>query len=101
MPNQEKNSEENQQLAGLSNEVRRLRELLEKLRLQQYVQVLLNIRRIAWVSFLSGIFSGLGTVIGATLVLTLLVYILSRLEVLPHIGKFIAEIVKIVKQQKP
>ena len=101
MPNQKKEPEENQQLTGLTNEVRKLRELLEKLRLQQYVQTLLNTRRIAWVSFLSGIFSGLGTVIGATLVLAFLIFILSRLELVPYIGKFIAEIVKIVKQQKP
>ena len=101
MVDQERKSEENQQLTGLTSEVRKLRELLENLRLQQYIRALLNTRRIAWMSFLSGILSGLGAVIGATVVLTLLVYILSRLEVLPHIGKFIAEIVKIVKQQKP
>lgn len=89
------------QLTALSAEVGRLTDLLEKLRLQQYVQALLNTRRIAWVSFYSGVFNGLGAVIGATLLLALVVYLLSRLEVVPHIGRFVAEIVRIVQQQKP
>lgn len=88
-------------LEALTKEVHWLRDLLEKLRLQQYVRALLSLRRIAWVSFFSGILSGLGTAIGATVVLALLLYILSRLEVVPHIGRFISEIVKIVQQQKP
>ena len=91
----------NERLAALTEEMHWLRELLEKLRLQQYMQALLNLRRIAWVSFFSGILSGLGAAIGATLILALLVYVLSRLEVLPHIGRFVSEIVKIVQQQKP
>lgn len=88
-------------LTTLASEVRSLRNLLEDLRLQQYVQALLNRRRIAWVSFSSGVLNGLGAVIGATLVLALLLYILSRLEVVPYIGRFVSEIVKIVQQQKP
>jgi len=91
----------NQQVVALTKELHWMRKLLEKLRLQQYVQALLNVRRIAWVSFFMGILNGLGAAIGATLVLALLLYILSRLEVLPHIGRFVSEIVKIVQQQKP
>lgn len=90
-----------ERLAALTEEMHWLRELLEKLRLQQYMQALLNLRRIAWVSFFSGILNGLGAAIGATLILALLIYVLSRLEVLPHIGQFVSEIVKIVQQQKP
>jgi len=89
-----------QRVAALSEEVRRLRELLEKLRLSQYVQAVLNVRRTAWLSFLNGILGGLGGAIGATVVLALLVYLLTRLELVPHIGRFVAEIVKIVQHQK-
>ena len=101
-PSTEPPSQEfNDRLAALAEEVRWLRNLLEKLRLQQYVQVLLNTRRIAWMSFLRGVLSGLGAAVGATLVLALLIYLLSRLEVIPHIGRFVSEIVKIVQHQKP
>jgi uncharacterized small protein (DUF1192 family) len=90
-----------QRVAALSEEVRRLRELLEKLRLSQYVQAILNGRRTAWLSFLNGILGGLGGTIGATLALALLIYLLTRLELVPHIGRFVAEIAKVVQHQKP
>lgn len=86
-------------MARLAAEIKLLRELLEKLRLQSYIQALLNTRRIMLMSFISGIMSGLGTVIGATLVLALLLYILGQLEVVPLIGNFIARIVNIVRQK--
>jgi len=89
------------QVMTLTNEVRKLRELLESLRLQQYIQNLLNTRRLAWIGLMYGALGGLGAVLGATLGLALLIWILSRLEVVPYIGKFIADIVKIVQQQKP
>jgi hypothetical protein len=87
-------------ITGLSDEVRRLRELLEHLRLQQYLQAVVNMRYIMWRSFVGGVFSGLGAVLGGTLVLALLVYLLSRLEVVPYIGHFVARIVQIVHAQK-
>ena len=86
-------------LDQLSHEVASLREYLRDLRLQQYIQALLNTRRIARMSFLSGMMSGLGAVIGATVVLSLLVYLLTRLEVLPIMGEWIARIVRIVQQK--
>ena len=89
------------QLMALTNEVRKLRELLERLRLQQYIQNLLNTRRLAWIGLMYGILGGLGAVLGATVGLALLIWILSRLEVVPYIGKFVAEIIKIVKQHPP
>lgn len=85
-------------LLALSEEIRLLRELLARLRLDQYVRALLSSRHIIWVGLLSGIANGLGAVIGATLVLALLVYLLSHLEVVPVIGRFISELVKAVQR---
>jgi hypothetical protein len=84
----------------LASEVHELRLLLEKLRLQQYIQALLNPRRIAFYSLISGIFSGLGAILGATVVLAFLVYVLSKLQVVPYIGHFVYEIIRIVEQNR-
>lgn len=46
--------------------------------------------------FLSGIFSGLGTVFGATVVLTFILYILTRLSFVPVLGDIATQIVRIV-----
>lgn len=90
-----------EKVIDLSGQVRRLTDLLEKLQLQQYVRALLSNRHIIWIGLLSGLFNGLGAVVGATLGVAILLFILSRLEVVPYIGRFVAEIVKIVQQQKP
>ncbi|GEM_PF-4409268 len=44
-------------------------------------------------SFFRGIFAGLGTALGATLILGLLGYFLSRIELIPLIGGWLAGII--------
>lgn len=88
-----------EQITGLTSEVRKLRLLLENLRLDQYIGTLLNRRRLMWINFLTGIMSGLGGAIGATLVLALLVYVLGKLEWIPIIGRWVTEILKVVHQK--
>jgi len=88
-----------EQISRLIREVRELREFLQGLRLQQYVSAVLNTRRIAAMGFLVGILNGLGAAIGATIALALIIFILSKLEVVPYIGRFVAEIMRVVQQQ--
>ncbi len=45
-----------------------------------------NRGRLYRMSFMRGIFTGLGSVIGATIVVAIILWILSLLEVLPFIG---------------
>lgn len=87
------------QLSDLTSEVRKLRLLLENLRLDQYIKTLLSARRLMLINFLTGIMSGLGAAIGATLVLALLVYVLGRLEWIPIVGRWITDILKVVHQK--
>lgn len=47
--------------------------------------------------FLLGIFSGLGTVFGLTVVLTFILYILTRLSFVPVLGDVATQIVRIVQ----
>lgn len=89
-----------ERLDRLSHEVRELRLLLKRLRLQSSVEALLSSKKIIFRSLLSGIFSGLGAVLGATVVLALLLYILGKLQVVPVIGRFVYEIMRIVRQHQ-
>ncbi|PJA41303.1 hypothetical protein CO178_00490 [candidate division WWE3 bacterium CG_4_9_14_3_um_filter_34_6] len=47
-------------------------------------------------AFYRGVLSGLGGIIGATLVLTFTVWILSRLEFVPIVGHFVTQITNFV-----
>jgi len=47
--------------------------------------------------FLLGIFSGLGTVFGVTVILTFILYVFTRLSFVPVIGEFASQITRIVQ----
>ncbi len=49
--------------------------------------------------FVGGIFSGLGGVVGATIVFALLIFILSKMELVPIIGDFAAKVVSVVEDK--
>ena len=53
-----------------------------------YMDLALNRSRLLWTSFLKGIAVGLGGVLGATIVVALLLWILSLFGELPWIGDF-------------
>lgn len=74
---------------------------IEKMNLAEYVEFMETPRRVLYANFLAGIARGFGFAIGATVLAALFLYVLSRtVELnLPIIGKFIAEIVKIVHEQ--
>jgi hypothetical protein len=54
-----------------------------------YIDLLGNSRRQIWSSFVRGIFMGLGSVIGATLVVALLIWLLHTLGGLPGVGQYL------------
>lgn len=45
-------------------------------------------RQIMWRSFVSGLFTALGATVGLAIVITVFVYILERLSILPLVGDF-------------
>ncbi|NLG80798.1 MAG: hypothetical protein GX492_13400 [Firmicutes bacterium] len=83
--------------------IRRIAELslaMDKMNIAEYVEFLRNPRRIIYVNFLGGLARGFGIGIGATVLAAVFLLVLSRLVQLnlPVIGRFIAEIVKIVSE---
>ena len=51
-------------------------------------------------SFLGGIFWGAGSIIGATIVIILFSFFASRINVIPFIGDFVAQVGSYVESQK-
>jgi len=68
------------------------------MRLAQYVELLQNPWRLAYVNFLAGLARGLGYGLGFTVLLALVIFLLKQLVLLnlPIISDFIASIVRMV-----
>ncbi|MEW6171569.1 MAG: DUF5665 domain-containing protein [Bacillota bacterium] len=70
----------------------------EKMKLAEYVELLDRPWRLMYVNFIAGLARGVGIAVGFTLLGALLIYFLKNLVAanLPGIGKFIAEVVRMV-----
>ncbi|HBE78133.1 MAG TPA: hypothetical protein DDW65_10190 [Firmicutes bacterium] len=71
---------------------------LERANLAEFMQLLQKPTRLIFLNFLSGLARGFGIAIGLTIIASLFILLLSRLANLnlPVIGKFIADLVRIV-----
>lgn len=74
---------------------------LERLRLPEYIQYLEDRRRFYRMQFVGGLFRGVGTAVGFTILGAVLVWLLQGLAQrnLPVIGDFLAEIVSLVQRR--
>ncbi|MEI4231971.1 DUF5665 domain-containing protein [Roseovarius sp. D22-M7] len=81
-----------QQTDALTREIRALRAELELLNSHRFVRIHNNMPRLLAFNFARGLAVGLGTLLGATVLLSLLVWALSQIEFLPIIGDWAAQI---------
>ncbi len=56
--------------------------------LKEFIRYSSNPWRIVWVNFFAGVFRGLGTIIGASLVIGILFWILSLIADMPFVGEY-------------
>jgi hypothetical protein len=77
---------------GLDAEVRALREELAHLREHRMFILYQSVPRVLLFRFATGMAVGLGTVIGATVLLSLIIWFLSQIEFLPIIGEWAVQL---------
>ena len=65
---------------------------VEEALVKDYIHLLHSTRRQIWSAFVRGIFTGLGTVIGATLVVAVLLAVLQFLGGAPIVGHYLRDI---------
>lgn len=103
-------SEEQQEFESLSRDemwfklheqCKQINEQLEMLNHHNLVVTYNSIPRFIWFSLLKGMAVGLGSVLGATVVLSALVFLLSQIEVIPIIGEWVSSILEVVKGETP
>jgi len=76
----------------LEDEVAALREELAHMREHRLVWIYQSVPRVLLFRFATGMAVGLGTVIGATVLLSLIIWSLSQIEFVPIIGEWAAGI---------
>lgn len=77
---------------ALADEVRALREEMTLLRRHKMFVLYQSVPRVLLFRFASGMAVGLGTVIGATVLLSLIIWALAQIEFIPIIGEWAVRI---------
>ena len=76
------------------NEIRKLSEAIKSLNNNNIFKIYNSTKKILFISFLKGLASGLGWIIGATILVSLLTYILSQIEFIPILGDIVSQLIE-------
>tara|TARA_Y200000002_G_scaffold114349_1_gene93645 strand:+ start:207 stop:494 length:288 start_codon:yes stop_codon:yes gene_type:complete len=84
----------NKTLEKNDNEIKKLSEAIKSLNNNNIFKIYNSTKKILLISFLKGLASGLGWIIGATILVSLLTYILSQIEFIPILGDIVSQLIK-------
>ncbi|MBO6790653.1 MAG: hypothetical protein HRT60_08570 [Dinoroseobacter sp.] len=85
---------------NLAEEVDALRLEIAKLNDQRFLRSQATWFGLLWYNFLRGLALGLGSVVGATLLVSVLVYMLSSIDFVPVIGEWANEIIAVIEARE-
>ncbi|MEM9496656.1 MAG: DUF5665 domain-containing protein [Pseudomonadota bacterium] len=77
----------------LAEEIRALNREVAQLNSLSFIRIHNSVPRLLAYSFARGLAVGLGTVLGASLLLSILIWSLSQIEFVPIIGEYVTEII--------
>ena len=80
--------------AAMAQEMRALRDEVRQLNAHRFVRLHNSIPRLLAFNFARGLAFGLGTVLGASVLLSAVAWSLSQVEFLPIIGEWVSEIAR-------
>ena len=87
-------------MAEIEQEIRALRDEVALLNSHRFIRLHSSVFRVLLFNLARGLAFGLGTVLGASLLLSVLVWSLSQIEFLPIIGEWAAEIARQMEAQR-
>ena len=87
-PNHEDNTQKNPSTDDHQKHLLQLAQQLETLNQHKLVRVYNSTPRLLWLQFWRGVAFGLGSLMGATLVVSLLISLLAQIEFIPIIGEW-------------
>ena len=84
-------------MTELEREVSALREEIARLNDHRFMRVHASTVRLIWFQFMRGVAFGLGSVVGATIVVSVLLYALSSVDFVPVVGEWAAEVIRVIE----
>ena len=75
-------------------EIKKLSEAIKSLNNNNIFKIYNSTKKILFISFLKGLASGLGWIIGATILVSILTYILSQIEFIPILGDIVSQLIQ-------
>jgi hypothetical protein len=89
-----------EEVRAITREVDRIAKIVERMNLGDYIGLLQRPGRLLWLNFLAGLARGLGTILGATVLVSLIVWIAHHIIAshLPGVGNFFQEFLQLLQQ---
>ncbi len=85
-------TDSNDQLNKILLSLKKIERALEHVNSHKLMEIYNSIPKLLFYQFMKGIVFGLGSVLGATIVVSILVYLLSQIEFVPIIGEWVKHI---------
>ena len=80
------------------NEIKKLSESIKSLNNSNIFKIYNSTKKILFVSFLKGLASGLGWIIGATILVSVLTFALSQIQFIPILGEWVSKLITEIRK---
>jgi hypothetical protein len=92
---------EEKQFKQAKKDLERIVTIFDQVGFSEFVMYLKSPRRIIWWNFVAGMFRGLGIVVGMTIVVAGLVWVMTKMVDFPLIGEYFEDILRILENAVP
>ena len=80
------------------NEIKKLSEAIKNLNNNNIFKIYNSTKKILFMSFLKGLSSGLGWIIGATILVSILTFALSQIQFIPILGEWVSKLITEIRK---
>ena len=88
----------NKMLEKNDNEIKKLSAAIKSLNNNNIFKIYNSTKKILFVSFLKGLASGLGWIIGATILVSILTFALSQIQFIPILGEWVSKLITEIRK---
>ena len=80
------------------HDIKKLSEAIKSLNNNNIFKIYNSTKKILFISFLKGLASGLGWIIGATILVSILTFALSQIQFIPILGEWVSKLITEIRK---